>query len=219
MEPTHIILPGVLGKRYGRSHFAYLDTNTPAEAFRWLFSNFAGAKEFFATASERGIEFAIFRGKGKHAENLRYEQLGEPAGDTIRIAPVHSGAKNSGVLQTIVGVVLIVVGAMTSWTGVSAALITTGVGMVAGGVVQMLSPQPKLNSGADAADNQGSYIFNGPVNVTAQGVAVPVLYGGPMEIGSVVLSAGIEAVDYGSRPSNVDAGTADGNSASNPYQQ
>jgi predicted phage tail protein len=90
--------------------------------------------------------------------------------------------------------------------------------MVAGGVVQMLSPQPKMGKGsADSADNQASYIFNGPVNVTAQGAAVPILYGGPMEIGSTVISAGIEAVDYSSRQSNVGAGTANGNSKKTPY--
>jgi predicted phage tail protein len=217
MTATTVRLGGMLGKRFGREFRLHLDTKTPAEAVRALCCMLDGFKEFLATAADRGLEFAVFRGRGKHAENIGPEQLKEPAGAEIRIVPVHAGAKNSGVLQTIVGAVLIVVGVATSWTGISAGLVSVGIGMVAGGIVQMLSPQPKLNKSGDAADNQASYVFNGPVNTTAQGGAVPVLYGGPMEIGSTVISAGIEAEDYSSRQSNVGTGTAGGNGKTSPY--
>lgn len=225
MSLTTVKLAGPMGKRFGREFKLHLDTNTPSEAVRALCSIVEGFKDYLSRAHDRGIEFAIFRGKAEHAENIGFEQLLEPAGGTIRIAPIHVGSKSGGVLQTIVGVVLIVVGAVGStlgwWAGGSVwgpLLVSMGVSMVAGGVIQMLSPQPKVKKGtADSADNQASYIFNGPVNTTAQGGCVPVLYGGPMEIGSMIISAGIEAVDYSSRPSNVPKGTVGGNFKQTPY--
>lgn len=99
-----------------------------------------------------------------------------------------------------------------------AIFVTAGIGMIAGGVVQLLSRTAQAGeAGADSADNQASYVFNGPVNTTAQGGCVPVLYGGPMEIGSTVISAGIEASDYSSRHSNIGFGTAFGGSKASPY--
>lgn len=206
-------------KRFGREFRLYLDTKTPAEAIQALCVMLDGFRAYLLGAADRGIEFAVWRGRGEHAENIGAEQLREPAGNVIRIAPVHVGAKNGGVLTTIVGAVLIVVGVIGNiYGGWGTPFIQAGIAMVAGGVVQMLSPQPKMGKGsADSADNQASYIFNGPVNVTAQGAAVPILYGGPMEIGSTVISAGIEAVDYSSRQSNVGAGTVNGNSKKTPY--
>ncbi|MNL81044.1 Bacteriophage lambda tail assembly protein I [compost metagenome] len=58
----------------------------------------------------------------------------------------------------------------------------------------MLSPQQKGLSAADGPENGASYNFNGPVNTTAQGNPVPLLYG-RMIVGSSVISAGIYAED------------------------
>ena len=46
----------------------------------------------------------------------------------------------------------------------------------------------------EPADNRTSYIFNGAVNVTAQGAPVPICYG-RMRVGSVVISAGVTTTD------------------------
>lgn len=56
------------------------------------------------------------------------------------------------------------------------------------------APSPRGLSTKDSPQNQASYVFNGPVNTTAQGGPVPVLYG-ELEIGSAVASAGIYAED------------------------
>ncbi|SAI70462.1 Phage-related protein%2C tail component [Bordetella ansorpii] len=63
-----------------------------------------------------------------------------------------------------------------------------------GGITQMLAPQQRGLSTRDSPDNGASYNFNGPVNTTAQGNPVPVLYG-EMFVGSAVVSAGIYAED------------------------
>ncbi|MNR34877.1 Bacteriophage lambda tail assembly protein I [compost metagenome] len=108
----------------------------------------------------------------------------------IRIVPIVSGSKRGGLLQTVVGVALIVVGAVTSWAG-GAALVSVGIGMVAGGVLQMLSPVPKSPSQQEQAstENKPSYIFNGAFNTTQQGLPVPVVYG-QMLVGSSVVAVG-----------------------------
>lgn len=208
---TEIKLLSTLGKRYGRTHSVQLSTKTPGEAIRWLTVNFPGAKQYMAQAHLKGITFAIFRGRGNARENIGRDQLGEPGGDCITIMPVVMGSK-AGLLQTILGVVLIVVGAYTYNPG----LIAAGVSMAAGGVIQMLSPQPKLQTNADSSANQASYVFSGAVNTTAQGNPVPVLYG-RMIVGSAVISAGMEADDYSPATNGVGSGVPGGSSLKTPY--
>lgn len=218
---TEIRLGSTLGKKYGRSHWVNLSTKTPGEAVKWLNTMFPETRQFMATAHLRGLEFAIFRGRGEHRENIGRDQLVEPAGDCIHIMPVHAGAK-SGVLQTVLGVILIVAGAFvaaSSWglaAPVGGAMISMGVGMVAGGIIQMLSPQAKLNKNADSPDNQASYVFNGPTNTTAQGNCVPVIYGRVLA-GSAVISAGMDAEDYAPAVAGVGPGTPGGSSMKSPY--
>ncbi|SCZ74077.1 hypothetical protein SAMN03159324_05182 [Pseudomonas sp. NFPP18] len=66
--------------------------------------------------------------------------------------------------------------------------------MVAGGVIQMLSPQAKGLGTQDSPNNRPSYSFNGAVNTSVQGNPVPLLYG-RMIVGSAVISAGIYSED------------------------
>jgi predicted phage tail protein len=127
----------------------------------------------------------------------------ELAGNSdIRIAPVMEGAKKAGMFQTILGAVMVVagiiVGVATGWTGVGltfgAGLIMSGASMMAGGIYQMLSPQPKGLQGRDDPDNKPSYAFGGSVNTLAMGNPVAPLWG-EREIGGAIISAGIVAED------------------------
>jgi len=54
--------------------------------------------------------------------------------------------------------------------------------------------QPQGITGVESPDNGASYNFNGPVNVTAQGNPVPVLYG-EMMVGSVTVSGDMYSED------------------------
>lgn len=185
-----IILSGPLGRQFGREF--NLAVNSPAEAVRALCIMVPGFQRFLTTAKQKGLEFAVFIGR----QNISKEQLRDPPGDeVIRIAPVLVGAKRGGILQTIIGVVLIVVGV---YTGFEPA-VQLGASMVLGGVVQMLSPQPKGLGAKDSAENAPSYSMNGTVNTQAQGNPVPVAYGGHetkgMLVGSAVISGGIMAED------------------------
>ena len=187
-----IRLYGRLGARFGRKF--RLAVSSPAEAIRALCVLLPGFKQYLMAAKGSGMEFAVFVGR----QNLVKEQLKDPPGDDdIRIAPVMVGAKRAGALQTIVGAVLIVVGAILYYTPVGVPLIKLGVAMAAGGIVQMISPQPTGLGAKDSPENTPSYSMNGAVNTQAQGNPVPLAYGGHdtkgMFTGSAVISGGIYA--------------------------
>ena len=76
----------------------------------------------------------------------------------------------------------------------SGAMASMGMAMALGGLVQMLSPQQRALSAKDGPNNGASYNFNGPVNTTAQGNPVPLLYG-ELFVGSSTISAGIYSED------------------------
>lgn len=194
---TTIRLYGALGARFGRVH--KLAVQTSAEAVKALCINLDGLESYLMSAKKNGMTFAVFRGK----RNIGVDDFKELAGNSdIRIAPIMEGAKKAGMFQTILGAVLVVVGAvvgvMTSWTGVGgvigSGMVTAGIGMMAGGVYQMLSPQPKGLQGRDDPDNKPSYAFGGSVNTLAMGNPVALLYG-EREIGGAIISAGIVAED------------------------
>lgn len=149
------------------------------------FKQFAGFEKFMLESKDKGLRFAVFNGK----ENIGEDDLGKPTGrHVIRIVPVIVGSKRAGLLQTIVGAVLVVVGLVYS------PLLPAGLAMLAGGVIQMLSPQAKGLGTQDGPNNRPSYSFNGAVNTSVQGNPVPLLYG-RMIVGSAVISAGIYSED------------------------
>lgn len=198
-----IILYGVLRQRFGRSFHFYLDTNTVGEAISALKSQLDGFAEFMASARGNGLGFTVFLG----TKNLKEDELLKPCDGPIRIAPVIIGSKKSGLFNVVLGAALIAISFIPGVGQVTAAyLLSTGIGMAAGGLVQMLSPQPKGLKQADSPQNQPSYVFNGSVNTQAQGNPVPLLYG-RMIVGSAVISAGIRAEDYAPASGGVGTGT------------
>lgn len=189
MEATTIRLYGEMGRIFGRVHRFWLDTNTPAEAVRALKANIPKIEAYLMNAKDRGIGFAVFRGK----RNLSQEELRSHGVDDIRIAPILMGSKSSGIFSIILGAVLIIVGIVLDAFSFGTAgneFIIAGIGIVAGGIVQMLTPTPKGLNQNQAAANTPNYAFSGPVNTQAQGNPVPALWG-ELICGSAVVSAGI----------------------------
>lgn len=208
-------LYGKLGQMFGREF--KLAVASPAEAVRALAAQLPGFEKHFMNAHKRGVGFAVFTGK----KNITKDELTHPCGDdTIKIAPVLLGSKEGGWLNIVLGVVLIVVGVMLQdYSGTIASIgvgmIGAGVSMAIGGVIQLLSPGPKGIGGEDRADNRANHNFNGPVNTTAQGNPVPVLYG-RMKVGSAVVSAGIIAQDDVYAPSSGGSGGGGGGGGGSP---
>ena len=185
-------LLGELGKKFGKEF--KLDIKSPAEAVRALCVNFPELKQHFIDSEKRGVAYKVIVGK----QTQTIDDLHNPSGkQIIKFVPVLQGAGGNGVGSVIIGAVLVAVGFVLSGTPlafVSPYLYAMGASMILGGVVQMLSPVPKVSSQDlnNQPDNKPSYTFNGAVNTSAQGYPVPVGYG-RMIVGSAVISAGIVA--------------------------
>lgn len=193
---TQIELGGILGKTFGKVHHRLISTTH--EATRALAVTVPGFEKFMISSQRRGLTYAIFKGK----KNIGIDELGFPVtDDVIRIVPVIIGSKRGGVLQTILGAVLVVVGAIgmtvgQAWGGATWGpyALQAGVGLMAGGVIQMLSPQTAGLTSKQDADNKASYAFGSVTNTAAQGYPVPLLYG-KRRIGGAIISAGIYVED------------------------
>ncbi|HDI3023505.1 TPA: tail assembly protein [Cronobacter turicensis] len=195
-ELKTVRLYGTLGALFGRVH--RLVVSSPAEACRALSVTIPGFEQYMVTAHLRGLRFAVFRGK----KNIGEDEIRYCCGDEdIRIAPVIAGSKRGGILQTILGAALIVGAVALGPAGMATLAGSTawsiglaGGSMLLGGVVQMLSPQPGGLALRQDPDNTPSYAFGGPVNTTAMGNPVGLLYG-EREIGGAIISAGIYTND------------------------
>lgn len=190
---TKIILSGVLGKTFGKIHYRLI--STVHEAGQALSATIPGFEKFMNNSKDNGLTFAVFKGK----KNIKEDELGFPVnGDVIQITPVVIGSKKAGLLQTILGAVIIVASAIGSYfvpsNPVSAFGYKVGAAMLLGGVVQMLSPQPGGLARKESPDNKASYAFGGVTNTASQGYPVGLLYG-KRRIGGAIISAGIYVED------------------------
>lgn len=87
------------------------------------------------------------------------------------------------------GIALLIAGPFTG-----GATYGPGIALVAGGVIQMLSPQAAGLSQSAAPENLPSYAFGSAKNTTASGLPVPICIG-ERRWGGAIISASIEAQD------------------------
>ncbi|HHP0437368.1 TPA: tail assembly protein [Klebsiella pneumoniae] len=188
---TRIELGGVLGKTFGKIHHRLI--SRVSEAGVALAKTIPGFEQFMISSQRRGLTYSVFKGK----KNIGVDDLGFPVtGDVIRIVPVIIGSKKAGLIQTILGAVLVIASIWMPGLSIAASnmMFAAGASMTLGGVVQMLSPQPTGIASKQDADNQASYAFGGVTNTAAQGNPVPLLYG-CRRIGGAIISAGIYVED------------------------
>ena len=191
-------LYGELAEKYGKDWL--LDVNSPSEAVRALSANNPSFRNFVGASQDRGVGYKVMVGK-TYLE--KEEEIYNPSGrQEIKIIPVVLGAKKEGLGAIILGVALIAMGVhpgvlkgltgaigATAATAVTGALVSTGFSLMLGGIAQLLAPTPE-----EIKDDQ-NYAFNGALNTTQQGVAVPLCYGQLM-IGGAVISSGVTSEDY-----------------------
>ena len=90
------------------------------------------------------------------------------------------------------GIVGVSSSAVLTATTVGTALSAVGAGLVLGGVAQMISPTPQPQA-LKEQEQLESFTFSGIVNVSRQGIPVPVVLGRAYA-GSVVVSSGLDVV-------------------------
>lgn len=184
-----IILHGALGDRFGES-FA-LDVRDPAEAVRALTTQIPGFRE----AVEAG-NWHVIRGPLEDGESLDEDGLTVSLGNQseIHILPAIEGAGGDGVGKILGGVALIASSFIPGLSvAVGSALFGLGTSMALGGVSMLLAPSPAASyNDRESPDQRPSFLFDGPVNTSTQGLPVPVIYG-RIKTGSIVVSAGMNS--------------------------
>ena len=168
-----------------------LDCKTPAEVVQALTSQIPKLRQFI----QQGL-FTVRVGR-EYLDNRYLEQgLNQHLKDdsTVHFTPVLKGSKKAGLFQTIVGAVMVVVGAVFQ----QYYLVGAGIAMVAGGVAQMLTKMPPMSTGKDAERKQ-STSFSNLSNMAAQGRPMPLAYG-RIRVGSLIISQGIETMDIERQP-------------------
>lgn len=202
-----IKLYGVLGKKFGKEF--HLAVESTREAVKALSVQVPGFEQFMLTAHEQDLAFAVFQDD----ENISEDQIDfETRAKVIKIVPKVIGAGGNGVLQTILGAVMVVVGVVMLYIPgaqpFAASVIGAGIGMMVGGIAQMM--MPKMDEGDQNQDgNRSNKGFGGAVTTIAQGNPVPILYG-QREVGGFIVNAGQFAVDTFS---SADAGYTGGGSS------
>lgn len=198
---TAIVLHGSLADQFGERFD--LAVNSAAEAVRALCCQLAGFRQTIRDGNWHVIRVA---GDSNVSLDIDHLQMGLGAAE-LHIVPALTGAggRGRGIGKVLAGVAL-VAGAFffAPAAGLSASLFSVGgtavltygsiaqvgAALILGGVSQMLAPAPMTNNGK--SDQKNSFLFSGPQNVSAQGGAVPLVYG-RFRAGSVVISAGLEA--------------------------
>ena len=176
-----------------------LDIGSVPEAIRALVTQIPGLREHIEKGSYKvRVDGRYIGDEGVHSE----------VNSTLHLTPVVKGAgKNGGLLQVVVGVVMIVAAVFyPPLAPYAAAMISAGTGLILGGVAQLLTKMPKAEGFKDSGDLKSSS-FSNLANMTAQGAPVPLIYG-KMMVGSKVLSQGVRSVYSGS----------DGSGGSGPIQ-
>jgi predicted phage tail protein len=188
-------LHGHLGDKYG--YRFELAVHSVAEAVRLLAANF---RSFNADLLQHRPGFLI-RVNGQSAfdvAGLREMHLNPD----IHIVPaiLGAGGDNDGLGRVALAAVVAVAsyylgpaGAGLISSSTQSGLYAVAVNLAISGVSAMLfSNKQNPTDEMTGEKNLASYAFNGPVNTTAQGNPVPVLYG-HLRVGSQVVSAGISS--------------------------
>jgi predicted phage tail protein len=192
-------LYGWLRKFCGFATFQ-IEVKSPLEALKFLIVNFPGLEQQIGQPDKY---FKIWT-QSPGITPLQLDEIGHPVGvDTvINFAPVISG-RGDGFWSILGGLALIglvvATGGAAGFLGATGASILGGLGasLVLGGISQLLTPMPKPQTIDDAKIE--SYSFSGIVNVSRQGVPVPIVYGETI-VGSVAISVGLKTEDLSDPP-------------------
>ena len=205
---------GALRKRLGQCRFEF-EAATPAQAIKALCVNFPGLEKWLIDSEKDGVGYRVAVSKEKVTEE-DVTPLFMPFGEkeVFSITPVVAGAgRGLGTIfagVALIGLALVSGGATLGLTGftsgavigvssqtailggaLAAAAGNLGIALVLGGVAQMISPQPSLDSTIDEAVQLESFSFSNVLNTSRQGLAVPIAYG-RLFVGSAVISSGLD---------------------------
>lgn len=199
---VQVKLLGELGRRFGRC-YSFMVRN-PRDVISALSNQLDGFKEYFATAHENNVGFKLIKDS---PEGMDYDEL-EMSCDRLVIAPMIAGA-GSNVGRILIGAALIGlafipgVGAFSatsasvlkgaavagSLTKVGTILFSLGASMVLTGIAGLLTPPVKTPS--SDSEKKDSFMFDRAVELTTQGLPIPLLYGRYLAVAPLTISSAI----------------------------
>lgn len=191
-----IHLHGDLARQFAPTY--QLDVASAGEAGQALAAVVPGFRQY---ATDKN--FRVLRGDPETGMALGPDDLDFQLGNAdLHIVPVIAGAGNRGLGKIIAGVFLIgaafmfpgaITGIGIGGSTIGGAMKGLGVALAMGGLGQMLSPAPKINS--NNSEDQSSYLFSGGANVTTEGGPVPLVYGQKFRVKPVLIAAGLSTED------------------------
>lgn len=190
---TKVILEGPMGKKFGRVW--ELVVASPNEALQMIDANKPGLFAWIKGNLDKYEKYKVIvetdDGDTRELSNEDYQF--ECRAKTIRFAPVVEGSGGS-IGNFVFGAVLFAIGFFfpPAWSVAANMLMGVGLGMMLGGIIQMLTPQPKADQAEGERKDKTSYYFDGPANTTMQGVPVQLIYGEEVMVGSHAISSSVE---------------------------
>lgn len=175
-QVTTVKLHGWLGKKYGKTFKLYV--NTVGEAVALLSAQLKGFRQDLVQNNR------MFQVHVNNEQKDETELEENTSGKCIRIIPSIAGSGN--VAKMVVGAVLVYIGFQTGFAPAS----SLGWSLIIGGAIGLMFGSTPSSSESNT-ETKTSYLFSGTVNTVGQGNQVPICLGGPIKIGSQVISAGI----------------------------
>ena len=174
---------GRLRKFIGQSTFE-IDVASPRQAFSFLVNNFEGVGDHI-----KEQEYCVMAGKVRITEEL----LDLQTESDIKIIPVVHGE----ILPFIFGGLLTAFGAGATIAGITIGsmvapiFLNLGINMLITGVSDLLFP-PASPPTLKPDEQDPSFIFDGTMNISKQGVPINIVYGETL-IGSNTVSANVDS--------------------------
>lgn len=153
----------------------FYEVSTPYEVIKAVDANYPG----FTDKLGQG-EYAMFMGDEPVTEESRLKRLPDSGSCLIHVFPVPTGHDPATLTWAVIGEAIL------------DAVILLAVAYTVNFAISYLFPPEEADNGEK---NKPSYHFNGPVNTMSQGNPVAICYGGPLLVGSQVISSAISAED------------------------
>lgn len=190
--PVKVNFCGALGEEFKP---VALHVKTPSEVIGLMEANYPGFRQKLLAG-----RYVMVLHDGTEREGsavaVHVDSANIPmSGENVYFVPAPEG--EGGATFIYLTSQLVIATGVSSMTGVYIAAAVVAVGMIVGYIAIAMA----LSSLADwlmpGVEERGdeSIAFNGPVNNTRQGNPVPVCYGGPIRVGSQVISVDLKAVD------------------------
>ena len=180
-----IRLHGALARQFGQRWD--LNVRSPREAVAAIEANSPGFRRAIMGLSGLGYSFRVRTLTHDYSDDDLDLRTG--GAKRLDIIPVVTGS--SAGARFVIGAVLIAASFIPG-NPLAPYMLNTGIALVTGSVIEMLTPIPKRDSNSGARLN--SWTFSGPGNDLGQGQPVPVIYGEVLT-GGYAISGGLASSD------------------------